>query len=270
MASDLGGARFHGSCSPQDNSSDAVKTNSTCKMESNSDAAPIKQGSNGSSNNNDMGSSTKNAITKPSVDRERVVSPSAVKSNHHTSAFHPVQHQTSLENMVGNDKADEETGNAVKLGHSREAQQGSVQHHHHGHYYLHVMEQQHASIGRASNARCGSSNVSDVPIEGHAANYSVTGSISGSQNGSNAQNGTNSTPNVARPNIESGTIIENRAEGANGSGSGPSDSGNDICQNQLSQHEAAVNKFRQKRKERNFEKKVTYRFSKARSSKVST
>ncbi|CAM0872619.1 unnamed protein product [Alopecurus aequalis] len=258
MASDQGGARFQGSCSPQDNSSGAVKTNSNCKMESNSDAVPIKQGSNGSSNNNDMGSSTKNAITKPSVDRERVVSPSAVKSNYHTSAFHPVQHQTSPENVVGNDKADEETGNAVNLGHSREAQQGSVQHHHHVQCYLHVMAQQQASIGRASNPRCGSSNVSDVPIEGHAANYGVNGSISGSQNGSNAQNGTSSAPNVGRPNIESGTIIENRAEGANGSGSGPSGSGNDICQNQLSQREAAVNKFRQKRKERNFEKKVRY------------
>lgn len=120
------------------------------------------------------------------------------------------------------------------------------------------MAQQQPSIGRGSNPRCGLSNVSDVPMEGHAANYSVNGSISGSHNGSNVQNGTSSAPNVARPNIESGTIIKNGAEGGNGSGSGPSGSGNDIRQNQLSQREAAVNKFRQKRKERNFEKKVRY------------
>jgi len=259
MGSDQGGARFRGSCSPQDNSSDAVKTNSTCKLESNSDAAPIKQGSNGSSNNIDMGSSTKNAVTKPSVDREKVVSPSAVKSNHHTSAFHPIQHQTSPENVVGNDKADEETANAVKLGHSREAaQQGSLQHHHHVHYHLQDMAQKQTSIGCGSNARCDPSNVSDVPIEGHAANYSVNRSISGSHNESNVQNGTSSALNFARPNIESDTIIKNGAAGGNGSGSGPSGSGNDICQNQLSQREAAVNKFRQKRKERNFEKKVRY------------
>jgi pseudo-response regulator 7 len=270
MVSDQGGARFRGSCSPQDNSSDAVKTNSTCKMESNSDTAPVKQGSNGSSNNIDMGSSTKNTITKPSVDREKVVSPSAVKSNQHTSAFHPVQHQTSSEKVVGNDKADEETANAVKLGNSREAQQGSVQHHHQVHYYLQVMAQQQPSIGHGSNARCGSSNVSDVPIECHAANYSVNRSISGSHNESNVQIGTSSTPNIARPNMESGTIIKNGAEDGNGSGNGPSGSGNDICQNQLSQREAAVNKFRQKRKERNFEKKVTYIVSKAGSSKIST
>jgi pseudo-response regulator 7 len=257
MGSDQAGARFRGSCSPQDNSSDAVKTNSTCKMESNSDVAQIKQGSNGSSNNIDMGSSTKNA-TKPSVDREKVVSPSAVKSNQHTSAFHPVQHQTSPEKVVGNDKADEETANAVQLGQSREVQQGSVQHHHHVHYYLQVMAQQQPSIGRGSTARCGASNVSDVPIECHAANYSVNRSISGSHNESNVQNGTSATPNIARPNMESGAIIKNGAQGGNGSGNGPSGSGNDVCQNQLSQREAAVNKFRQKRKERNFEKKVTY------------
>jgi pseudo-response regulator 7 len=69
--------------------------------------------------------------------------------------------------------------------------------------------------------------------------------------------------------MESGTIIKNGAEDGNGSGNCPSGSGNDICQNQLSQREAAVNKFRQKRKERNFEKKVTYIVSKAGSSKIS-
>jgi pseudo-response regulator 7 len=100
--------------------------------------------------------------------------------------------------------------------------------------------------------------VSDVPIECHAANYSVNRSISGSHNESNVQNGTSATPNIARPNMESGAIIKNGAEGGNGSGNGPSGSGNDVRQNQLSQREAAVNKFRQKRKDRNFEKKVTY------------
>jgi len=258
MASDQGGARFRGSCSPQDNSSEAVKTNSACKIGSNSDAAQIKQGSNGSSNNNDMGSSTKNAIAKPCTDRERVVSPSAVKSNQQTSAFHPVQHQVSPADVVGKDKADEEIANAVKVGYSSQAQQNSVQHHHHVHYYHHVMTQQQTLIDCASKAHCGSSNAYDSPIEGHAANYSVNGSISGSNNGSNTQNGSSAVPDIARPNMESGTMNNIEADGGNGSGSGPSRSGNDICQNQLSQREAALNKFRQKRKERNFGKKVRY------------
>ncbi|XP_037425278.1 two-component response regulator-like PRR73 [Triticum dicoccoides] len=259
MASDQGGATFRGSCSPQDNSSEAVKTNSTCKMESNSDAAQIKQGSNGSSNNNDMGSSTKNAIAKPCTDRERVMSPSLVKSNQQTSAFHPVQHQVSPADAARKDKASEEIVNAVKVGHSSEAQQSSVQHHHHAHYYRHVIAQQQTLIDRASNARCGSSNASDLPLEGHAANYGVNGSISGSNNGSNTQNASSSAPNIARPNMDSGAMDKTEAGGGNGSGSGPSGSGNDmVCQNQLSQREAAVNKFRQKRKERNFGKKVRY------------
>ncbi|KAK3147595.1 hypothetical protein QOZ80_3BG0284400 [Eleusine coracana subsp. coracana] len=260
VASNHGGAGFGESCSPQDNSSEAVKTDSTSKMKSNSDAAPIKQGSNGSSNNNDMGSSTKNVVAKPSVNRERVTSPSAVKSTQHTSAFHPVQHQTSPVNVVGNDKVDEGVANAVKLGHQTEGPQSCVQHHHHVHYYLHVMSQQQPSIDRgSSDAQCGSSNVFDPPVECHAANYSVNGAISGNHNhnGSNGQNGCSAAPNIARPNIESVNGIMAKNGTGNGSGSG-SGSGNDMYHNRYPQREAALNKFRLKRKDRNFGKKVRY------------
>ncbi|KAF8643043.1 hypothetical protein HU200_067009 [Digitaria exilis] len=87
--------------------SEAMKTDSTYNMKSNSDAAPIKQGSNGSSNNNDMGSTTKNVVTKPATNKERVMSPSAIKANAHTSAFHPVQNWTVPANAAGKAKADE-------------------------------------------------------------------------------------------------------------------------------------------------------------------
>ncbi|CAN6295507.1 unnamed protein product [Urochloa humidicola] len=208
VASNQGGARFGESSSPQDNSSEAVKTDSTCKMKSNSDAAQIKQGSNGSSNNNDMGSSTKNVVIKPSV----------------------------------------------KVGHPSEVPQSCVQHHHHVHYYLHVMTRQQPSIDRgSSDAQCGSSNVFDPSVEGHAANYSVNGGVSGAHNGCNGQNGSSAAPNIARPNMESvnGTMSENVAGGGSGSG-------NDVYQNRFPQREAALNKFRLKRKDRNFGKKVRY------------
>ncbi|CAM0145172.1 unnamed protein product [Urochloa decumbens] len=256
VASNQGGARFGESSSPQDNSSEAVKTDSTCKMKSNSDAAPIKQGSNGSSNNNDMGSSTKNVAVKPSGNRERVTSPSAVKSTQHTSAFHPIPHQTSPANVVGKDKTDDGISNAVKVGHPSEAPQSCVQHHHHVHYYLHVMTRQQPSIDRgSSDAQCGSSNVFDPSVEGHAANYSVNGGVSGAHNGCNGQNGSSAAPNIARPNMESvnGIVSENVAGGGSGSGSG-----NDMYQNRFPQREAALNKFRLKRKDRNFGKKVRY------------
>ena len=260
VASNQGGAGFGGSCSPQDNSSEALKTDSNCKVKSNSDAAEIKQGSNGSSNNNDMGSSTKNAITKPSSNRGKVISPSAVKATQHTSAFHPVQRQTSPANVVGKDKVDEGIANGVNVGHPVDVQNSFMQHHHHVHYYVHVMtqQQQQPSIERgSSDAQCGSSNVFDPPIEGHAANYSVNGSFSGGHNGNNGQRGPSTAPNVGRPNMETvnGIVDENGAGGGNGSGSG---SGNDLYQNGVCYREAALNKFRQKRKVRNFGKKVRY------------
>jgi pseudo-response regulator 7 len=255
VASNQGRAGFGESCSPQDNSSEAVKTDSTCKMKSNSDAVPIKQGSNGSSNNNNMGSSTKNVVAKPSASRDRVTSPSAVKSTQRTSAFHPVQQQASV---VRNDKADEGIANLVKLGHKKELPQNCVQHHHHVHYYLHVMAQQQPSIDRcSSDAQCGSSNVFDPPVECNAANYSVNGTISGSHNGSNGQNGCSAAPNIARPNIESvnGIMAKKGAGGGSGSGSG---CGNDMYHNRYPQREAALKKFRLKRKDRNFSKQVAY------------
>jgi len=77
-----------GSCSPDSgNSSEAVKAD--YNMKSGSDAALMKQGSNGSSNNNDMGSTTKNMVTKPCGNK---VSP--INGRTHTSAFHRVQQWT--------------------------------------------------------------------------------------------------------------------------------------------------------------------------------
>jgi pseudo-response regulator 7 len=224
-------------------------------MKSNSDAAPIKQGSNGSSNNNDMGSSTKNVVAKTSANREKVTSPSAVKCTQHTSAFHPVHQQA---NVVGNDKADEGIADSVKLDHQKELPQSCVQHHHHVHYYLHVMAQQQPSIDRgSSDAQCGSSNVFDPPVECNAANYSVNGAISGSNNGSNGHNGCGAAPNMARPNIES---VPNGIVAKNGAGGG-SGSGTDMYHNRYPRREAALNKFRLKRKDRNFSNQVTYFWS---------
>lgn len=257
-ASNQGGTGFVGSCSPHDNSSEAMKTDSTYNMKSNSDAAPIKQGSNGSSNNNDMGSTTKNVVTKPTTNKERVMSPSAMKANAHTSAFHPVQHWTSPANATGKEKADEVANNGAKMAHPGEVQSNLVQH---PRSILHYVQFDVSQENGGSGApRCGSSNVFDPPVEGHAANYGVNGSNSGSNNGSNGQNGSTVAPNAERPNMEiaNGAINRSGPMGGNGSGSG---SGNDMYMQRLVQREhrvAAVTKFRLKRKERNFGKKVRY------------
>ncbi|KAG8079219.1 hypothetical protein GUJ93_ZPchr0007g3726 [Zizania palustris] len=258
VVSNQGGTGFVGSCSPHDNSSEAMKTDSTYNMKSNSDAAPIKQGSNGSSNNNDIGSTTKNVVTKPSTNKERLMSPSAVKANGHTSAFHPVQNWTSPANTTGKDKTDNVANNATKMAQPGEVESNLVQHPRPILHYVHFDVSR--ENGGSGAPQCGSSNVFDPPVEGHAANCGVNGSNSGSNNGSNGQNGSTTAVNAERLNMEigNGTINKSGPGGGNGSGSG---SGNDMYLKRFTQRQhrvAAVIKFRQKRKERNFGKKVRY------------
>ncbi|KAM0953247.1 putative response regulator and transcription factor RR-A-type family [Dioscorea sansibarensis] len=229
---------YKGSCSlPLDNSSDAVKTDSTYNMTSNSNGAPLKQGSNGSSNNNDMGSSTKIAFTKIVAAKEKLPSTLAIKCASPTSAFHPVQHQTPATQQVVSEKVDEAGASGIS-GHSRTSPQLQVMYHHHHyhhhHHLVHSMQQQQQQQQQqqiqpppehddlplknmvAAALQCGSSNVFVMPIEGESGSGCANGGVGWSRNGSGAD------------------------------------------QNASSQREAALNKFRQKRKERNFEKKVRY------------
>ncbi|XP_072984022.1 two-component response regulator-like PRR37 [Typha latifolia] len=252
-----------GSYSPLDNSSDAVKTESTNNMLSNSNAAPINQGSNGSSNNNDMGSTTKNAFTKPAAYKENTSAPSAGKSIQHASAFRPVRVRSSPTPNAKQDKIDEVTVTTV-TGEPKEIQrQVQVQHHHHHyhhhHHHVHSMQQQqppdHSAPKNmaAEDPQCGSSNVLTGPGEGNVENVCVVGSNSVSNHGNNGQNGSSIAGGL---NTDSANDIATGARGGNGSGSGSGSCG--VDQNRLAQREAALNKFRQKRKERNFGKKVLY------------
>lgn len=64
---------YGGSSSQLGNSSEACKTDLTHNMTSNSNRATlIKQGSNEGSNNNDMGSTTKNVFNCPAPAKEKV------------------------------------------------------------------------------------------------------------------------------------------------------------------------------------------------------
>lgn len=90
-----------------------------------------------------------------------------------------------------------------------------------------------------------------MPIEGNAANYSLNGSASGSNNGSNGENSRSiaAITEGAKIPTTNNELSEN-CGGGGGSGSG-------LDQNRYTLREAALNKFRQKRKERCFGKKVT-------------
>ncbi|XP_010920961.1 two-component response regulator-like PRR37 isoform X2 [Elaeis guineensis] len=251
-----------GSCSPLDNSSEAVKTESTNNMISNSNAAPLKRGSDGSSNNNDMGSTTNNVFTKAVACKEKAASTSAVKCIQPSSAFHPVQFRASTQQGM-QQKVDDLT--AASIGQPREIQRQVQVHHHHHHYHhhhhIHSMQQQqllqppdHDDISLKDMAtaapQCGSSTMFTGPVEGNAANFSVNGSNSGSNHGSNVQNGSSTAVNAVGMNMEIANGIADKST-AGGSGSG-------VDQNRFAWREAALKKFRQKRKERNFGKKVRY------------
>lgn len=242
-----------GSCSPLDNSSEAAKTESMQNFQSNSNGTPPNQSSNGSSNNN-MGSTTDDFYTKPAAFDDKPDSKSAVKHLQH-SAFQPVQN-TIL--------ADFANANTILAHPSAMPPQVQIQnHHYYYHHHVHNISQQqiriHDDLALTNMAKsapqCGSSNVLNAPVEGYACNHSLNGSASGSNHGSNGQNGSTTAVNAQGTNMESDDGIAGKGGAGGGSGSG-SGSRSGVDQNQYAQREAALNKFRQKRKERCFEKKV--------------
>ncbi|XP_047325078.1 two-component response regulator-like PRR37 [Impatiens glandulifera] len=262
-----------GSCSPQlDHSSEVEKMETVQNFQSNSNGIP-DQGSNGSSNNNDMGSTTNNNNTKP-------VANSVVKLHPSCSKFDPVETPplTSLQSIMQNEV------NTVSKDNNTSAQERGmnphvqVQHHyhhyHHHHHHVHGTKQQLHFLNHdnpslktsvAKDPNCGVSDASQKkPREGNAANYSLNSSGSGSNNGSDGQNGSSGqigSNNAITTNDgeKVAMVIDNSLAGkgevgaatANGCRMG-------LDQNRLTQREAALNKFRQKRKERCFEKKVRY------------
>ncbi|CAM0913995.1 unnamed protein product [Alopecurus aequalis] len=218
VVSNQGGAGFAGSCSRYGNSSEAAKTDCTYNnMKLSLEAGLIKQGSNGSINNNDMGSTTKNMVSKPGNN----VSP--INGKTHTSAFHRVQQWTLV--AAGKEKANE-VGKKNAGGGKGKAGEAESKHH----------SAVHAENGGPAGVP--QSNVTDpsTPVEGHAANY---GSNSGSNN--NTNNGSTAPTASAAVNVETGGV----------------DKRSIMCLKR-ERRVAAVNRFREKRKERNFGKKVRY------------
>ncbi|XAR56101.1 hypothetical protein NMG60_11036429 [Bertholletia excelsa] len=269
-----------GSCSPLGNSSEAAKTESLQNPQSNTKSSP-DQPPNGSSNNNDMGSTTNDAFIKPGDFSDKPM-PKSTVNVHPCSAFQPVQSSqvSSLQSVIPG-KGDAAMSNKI-LAQSRGMQtQVQVQHHHHHyhhyHHHVHNMQQQQQqqqqqqlqlpnhddlslrTIAAAPHGR--PSNLPSMPIEGIATNYSMNGSASGSNNGSNGQHGSSTAIIIEGTNMASdnGATGKCGAAGGGNDGSGSAKgSSNGVDQNRCKQREAALNKFRQKRKERCFEKKVRY------------
>lgn len=184
----------------------------------------VYQNSNGVSNNNiDMGSTTNN------LPKEKF----EVKSGVHPSAFRPMkndlrnsQQQVSL------------LPNGIQ---SSELFRGSY---HNG-----------SNHGSDHGSDPGSNHGSD-PESNHGSNPgSNHGSDPGSNPGSNGQNGSSTAFNTLGNNAESDVGQAGKSGSGDASGSG---SGNKMDENRLAQREAALIKFRQKRNERCFKKKVVH------------
>lgn len=246
-----------GSCSPPDNSLEVAKTESEQNIQSNSN-----QHSNSDSNNNDMGSTTNNIFNQSIVFSDKLA-PISKDNCLPPSALHPMQngHFSPVEPVLEG-KSDAAVPKAMLAQGKSVDQLIQVHHYHHHHhqYYIHNVPQQQYLANHDDTplnnmveaaSQCEACNSSGAYNDGSDCAHAFSGSASGSNHGSDGQNGSSTAFNVTGSNMD----IHNRISGEGGAG-GEITIG--IDQNHFSQREAALNKFRQKRKERCFEKKVRY------------
>ncbi|XP_062117062.1 two-component response regulator-like APRR7 isoform X2 [Humulus lupulus] len=254
-----------GSSFPHDNSMNIMKKECQDIRSQSSGNNPFNHSSAGTSNNIEMGFTNNNAFSSQVLNNS--VTGSTIQQSYPSSTFHPVKNDLSgAPQQVITDNADDETASVV-LSHSKGAhkehhnqhlhihyENHQVHHHHHHHHHHHlvrgVQQQQPTdnsfSLKKLASAapHCGSSNVLSGPVEANTGNCSINRSASGSNHGSNA------AINVGGTNIESDNGNSGKSGSGDASGSGRVD------ENKSAQREAALTKFRQKRKERCFRKKA--------------
>ncbi|RZB72398.1 two-component response regulator-like APRR7 isoform X2 [Glycine soja] len=259
-----------GSNSPHNNSLEVTKKDSSHDIQSHSSGNPPNQNSNGASNNIDMGSTTNNAYAKSAVISEPAVA-STTKCLYQTSAYQPEKNNlvcTSQQVVLHNTEDTMATMLAPpKLDRHKDSAAPDFHLHCENHNCIadnmkHQLPPDHdtESIKKMATAapHCGSSNAVEVLVEGNVGNHSINRSASGSNNGSNGQNGSSTAVNAGGTNMKSNNGLTGNSGSGDASGSV---SANRVDQNKTSQREAALTKFRQKRKERRercFHKKVRY------------
>ncbi|KAE8689756.1 Two-component response regulator-like APRR7 [Hibiscus syriacus] len=226
------------------------------------------QSSNVGSNNIGMGSTTNNASAKAAAEKNKSAISSTVRSSHPSAVFQPmINDLLSTSQKVVLDEDDNVTttgGPAQPRGTHQELKMQHPSNHHDQHRHLtNDMQQQqppeHDDLSlktlAADAPHCGSSNMLGGLVEGNASNYSINGSASGSNHGSNGTNGSSNAVNTVGKNMESDNGIAGKSGSGDVSGSG---SGSKADQSKSAHREATLTKFRQKRKERCFQKRVRY------------
>ncbi|RYR73608.1 hypothetical protein Ahy_A02g008034 isoform C [Arachis hypogaea] len=263
--------RYAGSNSPHDNSLEVTKRDSSRDIQSHSSGNPPNQNSNGASNNNDMGSTTNNAFTKSAVISEPAVA-STTKCLYQSSAFQPVKSnlKCTSQTVVLHNTEDPTATMLVppRVDTHKDLTTKDFHHHHETQNIIannmkHQLHPDHDAesskkLAAAAAPHCGSSNAVEVLVEGNIGNFSLNRSASGSNNGSNGQNGSSTAVIAGGTNIESNNPLAGNSGSGDASGSG---SANKVDQKKSSHRQAALTKFRQKknqRNERSFHKKVRY------------
>ncbi|XP_024024238.1 two-component response regulator-like APRR7 isoform X2 [Morus notabilis] len=251
--------RHAGSSFPHDNSMDTTKD--FHDIQSQTSGNPPNHGSVAASNNVDTGCTTNNAITRHIVFNKSVAS-STIQQLYPSSAFHPVKNDLNCApQQVITDNGNHETASIMSA-----PSQGAHKVHHTQHLHIHydnyqfhhhpthgIQQQQPTdhndfSLKKLATAppHCGSSNVLSGPVDCNNGNCSINRSASGSNHGS-------STPiNVGGTNIESENGVSGNSGSGDAIGSGRADD------NKAAHREAALTKFRLKRKERCFRNRVRY------------
>ncbi|XP_031269191.1 two-component response regulator-like APRR7 isoform X1 [Pistacia vera] len=265
------------SASQVDNSLEVAKKGAICDIQSHSSGDILHQSLNAGSNNMDLGSTTNNAFIKPVLLKNKSEVSSTINRLNQSYPFQPMKNN----HLCGPHHVASDKGESVMAASSLaqpwdEDQELQIQHltHHYDncHHLIYNLQQQQLphdhdllSLKKmaATVPHCGSSNALGGLVEGNARNHSVNGSTSGSNHGSNGQNGSSTAMNAGGMNIESDNGVADKSESGDASGSGcgtgsGSGSGSRVDQNKFSQREAALTKFRQKRKERCYRKRVRY------------
>ncbi|KAI4382348.1 hypothetical protein MLD38_008323 [Melastoma candidum] len=250
-----------GTSSAFDNCSVGMKTERMPNFASHSLNTPYQQ-SNTSSENNERAANCK-------YDSSKQPDPISAFKSSESSAFQPVSQGFITSSWMEPDGR----SNSLRPNDVQPPPKGSHQHihiryhhhHHHYHYHRHLDKSQKHNeqvdngdvtdnnMGAAA-LQCGSSNAVLDHADGNTGNNSGSGSASGSNLGSNGNNGSNNVPNVALAKMGSDAgAAEDTGAGAHGE---KFSSG--VDEERIALREAALSKFRQKRKERCFEKRVRY------------
>lgn len=253
-----------GSCSALDNSSVAPNTETIQNITSLSNATLPNQQSNGSNNINDLASTNTHLSTKPEIFDKKPESSRGIGS--FISSELQVVQNNSVSTSQKKTSTQEECAGSVK-GQVGGFEQGfQVEHAQHQlHHCNHIVHKEAVDL-RSVHDRLVESTTKDdqqcmpnafgEPAEsnGTTAKYGLDGSAAESDHGSNGQDGSN-TLTIRMINVRNGNV---EAGGFGISGIDKVNIGSGSYEQRFALREAALTKFRLKRKERCFEKKVVY------------